>query len=112
MAADETAVINCIDTHTDAHQAALIDTVGRHLATEASRPRRTAGSWGDPHAAGDTQLGPAADHGGRHPRPSALGGVLRAAVRGRSDSGAGQEEHCTNPAEGAAPVSEGRFPPG
>ncbi|WP_055420628.1 IS110 family transposase [Streptomyces pactum] len=35
MAADEIAVIGGIDTHTDVHQAAVIDTVGRHLATEA-----------------------------------------------------------------------------
>ncbi|MFI2458213.1 transposase [Streptomyces sp. NPDC019539] len=34
MAADEIAVIGGIDTHTDTHQAAVIDTVGRHLATE------------------------------------------------------------------------------
>uniref|UniRef100_UPI0038D39EBA IS110 family transposase n=1 Tax=Streptomyces shenzhenensis TaxID=943815 RepID=UPI0038D39EBA len=34
MAADEIAVIGGIDTHTDLHQAAVIDTVGRHLATE------------------------------------------------------------------------------
>lgn len=35
MAADEIAVIGGIDTHTDLHQAAVIDTVGRHLATAA-----------------------------------------------------------------------------
>ncbi|CCK26816.1 IS110 family transposase [Streptomyces davaonensis JCM 4913] len=35
MAADEIAVIGGIDTHTDLHQAAVIDTVGRHLATRA-----------------------------------------------------------------------------
>ncbi|MER7967622.1 IS110 family transposase [Streptomyces sp. NPDC096080] len=35
MAADETAVIGGIDTHTDLHQAAVIDTIGRHLATAA-----------------------------------------------------------------------------
>jgi transposase len=35
MAANEIAVIGGIDTHTDVHQAAVIDTVGRHLATEA-----------------------------------------------------------------------------
>lgn len=34
MAADEIAVIGGIDTHTDTHQAAIIDTIGRHLATE------------------------------------------------------------------------------
>ncbi|MFE5191629.1 transposase [Streptomyces sp. NPDC056628] len=34
MAADEIAVIGGIDTHTDIHQAAVIDTVGRHLATQ------------------------------------------------------------------------------
>ncbi|MEV7239182.1 IS110 family transposase [Streptomyces sp. NPDC051020] len=38
MAADEIAVIGGIDTHTDTHtdthQAVVIDTVGRHLATE------------------------------------------------------------------------------
>ncbi|MFE4583024.1 IS110 family RNA-guided transposase [Streptomyces chartreusis] len=34
MAADEIAVIGGIDTHTDTHQAAVIDTVGRHMATE------------------------------------------------------------------------------
>lgn len=28
-------VIAGIDTHTDVHQAAVIDTIGRHLATEA-----------------------------------------------------------------------------
>jgi transposase len=33
MAVDEIAVIGGIDTHTDTHQAAIIDTVGRHLAT-------------------------------------------------------------------------------
>lgn len=31
--ADETAVIGGIDTHTDVHQAAAIDGIGRHLAT-------------------------------------------------------------------------------
>ncbi|MFC8014802.1 IS110 family RNA-guided transposase [Streptomyces cinereoruber] len=35
MAADEIAVIGGIDTHTDLHQAAVIDTIGRHLATKA-----------------------------------------------------------------------------
>ncbi|MCX5231495.1 IS110 family transposase [Streptomyces sp. NBC_00233] len=35
MTADEIAVIGGIDTHTDVHQAAMIDTVGRHLATKA-----------------------------------------------------------------------------
>ncbi|MGW3061888.1 hypothetical protein ACWC98_39140 [Streptomyces goshikiensis] len=35
MAADEIAVIGGIDTHTDLHQAAVIDSVSRHLATEA-----------------------------------------------------------------------------
>ncbi|MFF5861100.1 IS110 family transposase [Streptomyces sp. NPDC012751] len=35
MAADEIAVIGGIDTHTDLHQAAVIDGIGRHLATEA-----------------------------------------------------------------------------
>lgn len=35
MAADEISVIGGIDTHTDLHQAAVIDTVGRHLATAA-----------------------------------------------------------------------------
>src|SRR5262249_16701241 len=34
MAADEIAVIGGIDTHTDVHQAAVIDSIGRHLATE------------------------------------------------------------------------------
>ena len=29
------AVIGGVDTHTDAHQAAVIDTIGRHLATES-----------------------------------------------------------------------------
>ncbi|WTW96022.1 IS110 family transposase [Streptomycetaceae bacterium NBC_01309] len=33
--ADATAVVGGIDTHTDIHQAAVVDTVGRHLATEA-----------------------------------------------------------------------------
>lgn len=33
--ADAIAVIGGVDTHTDFHQAAVIDTVGRHLATEA-----------------------------------------------------------------------------
>jgi transposase len=32
--ADEITVIGGIDTHTDFHQAAVIDTVGRHLGTE------------------------------------------------------------------------------
>ncbi|MBA4864251.1 IS110 family transposase [Streptomyces sp. PSKA54] len=32
--ADEIAVIGGIDTHTDLHQAAVIDSIGRHLATE------------------------------------------------------------------------------
>ncbi|MGG2465176.1 hypothetical protein ACO0M4_36385 [Streptomyces sp. RGM 3693] len=31
MTADETAVFGGIDTHTDLHQAAGIDGVGRHL---------------------------------------------------------------------------------
>lgn len=35
MAADEIAVVGGIDTHTDLHQAAVIDSIGRHLATEA-----------------------------------------------------------------------------
>ncbi|MFG3662340.1 transposase [Streptomyces sp. NPDC047706] len=34
MAADEIGVIGGIDTHTDLHQAAVIDGIGRHLATE------------------------------------------------------------------------------
>ncbi|HSA50130.1 MAG TPA: IS110 family transposase [Yinghuangia sp.] len=33
--ADATAVVGGVDTHTDFHQAAVIDTTGRHLATEA-----------------------------------------------------------------------------
>ncbi|GAA4998486.1 IS110 family transposase [Yinghuangia aomiensis] len=33
--ADAIAVIGGVDTHTDFHQAAVVDTVGRHLATEA-----------------------------------------------------------------------------
>lgn len=33
--ADQISVVGGIDTHTDFHQAAVIDTVGRHLATEA-----------------------------------------------------------------------------
>lgn len=33
MAADEIAVVGGIDTHTDLHQAAVIDGIGRHLAT-------------------------------------------------------------------------------
>lgn len=32
---DPTSVIGGVDTHTDFHQAAVIDTVGRHLATQA-----------------------------------------------------------------------------
>ncbi|MFE2131608.1 IS110 family RNA-guided transposase [Streptomyces amritsarensis] len=35
MASKGIAVIGGIDTHTDFHQAAVIDTVGRHLATKA-----------------------------------------------------------------------------
>src|ERR1043165_4294315 len=35
MAADEIGVIGGIDTHTDLHQAAVIDGIGRHLATMA-----------------------------------------------------------------------------
>ncbi|MFJ7201077.1 MULTISPECIES: IS110 family transposase [unclassified Streptomyces] len=35
MTADEIAVIGGVDTHTDFHQAAVIDSTGRHLATEA-----------------------------------------------------------------------------
>ncbi|MFC8278453.1 IS110 family transposase [Streptomyces sp. NPDC057271] len=35
MTADEIAVIGGVDTHTDLHQAAVIDSIGRHLATEA-----------------------------------------------------------------------------
>ncbi|MFG3310322.1 IS110 family transposase [Streptomyces wuyuanensis] len=31
---DEIAVVGGIDTHTDLHQAAVIDSIGRHLATE------------------------------------------------------------------------------
>jgi hypothetical protein len=34
MTAPETAVIGGIDTHTDVHQAAVIDSVGRHLDTQ------------------------------------------------------------------------------
>ncbi|ESU51974.1 IS110 family transposase [Streptomyces sp. HCCB10043] len=34
MAADEMGGIGGIDTHTDLHQAAVIDGIGRHLATE------------------------------------------------------------------------------
>ncbi|URN15730.1 IS110 family transposase, partial [Streptomyces sudanensis] len=33
--ADEIAVVGGVDTHTDFHQAAVIDSIGRHLATEA-----------------------------------------------------------------------------
>ncbi|MFB8397695.1 IS110 family transposase, partial [Streptomyces yangpuensis] len=33
--ADDIAVVGGIDTHTDFHQAAVIDTIGRHLATAA-----------------------------------------------------------------------------
>ncbi|MGW7003142.1 IS110 family transposase [Streptomyces sp. NPDC054933] len=33
--ADEITVIGGVDTHTDFHQAAVIDSIGRHLATEA-----------------------------------------------------------------------------
>ncbi|WP_331730180.1 IS110 family transposase (plasmid) [Kitasatospora sp. NBC_00070] len=32
---DQIAVVGGIDTHTDFHQAAVIDSIGRHLATEA-----------------------------------------------------------------------------
>ena len=32
--ADEIAVVGGIDTHADLHQAAVIDSIGRHLATE------------------------------------------------------------------------------
>ncbi|MFQ6199563.1 hypothetical protein [Streptomyces sp. NPDC000405] len=32
--ADGIAVVGGIDTHTDRHQAAVIDSIGRHLATE------------------------------------------------------------------------------
>ncbi|MFJ9683651.1 IS110 family transposase [Streptomyces sp. NPDC101194] len=35
MTADEIAVIGGVDTHTDLHQAAVIDSIGQHLATEA-----------------------------------------------------------------------------
>ncbi len=35
MASKGIAVIGGVDTHTDFHQAAVIDTVGRHLATKA-----------------------------------------------------------------------------
>lgn len=31
--ADETAVVGGVDTHTDSHQAAVIDSIGRHLAS-------------------------------------------------------------------------------
>lgn len=34
MTAPEIAVIGGIDTHTDVHQAAVIDSVGRHLDTQ------------------------------------------------------------------------------
>ncbi|MFI9325901.1 IS110 family transposase [Kitasatospora aureofaciens] len=33
--ADEIAVVGGVDTHTDFHQAAVIDSIGRHLATES-----------------------------------------------------------------------------
>ncbi|MBT2488887.1 transposase, partial [Streptomyces sp. ISL-96] len=33
--ADEMAVVGGVDTHTDFHQAAVIDSIGRHLATES-----------------------------------------------------------------------------
>ncbi|MGQ5650784.1 IS110 family transposase [Streptomyces sp. EKR5.2] len=33
--ADETAVVGGVDTHTDSHQAAVIDSIGRHLTTQA-----------------------------------------------------------------------------
>ena len=33
--ADQIAVVGGVDTHTDFHQAAVIDSLGRHLATEA-----------------------------------------------------------------------------
>lgn len=32
---DEISVVGGVDTHTDFHQAAVIDPIGRHLATEA-----------------------------------------------------------------------------
>ncbi|MEV6289450.1 IS110 family transposase [Streptomyces sp. NPDC051896] len=32
---DQTAVVGGVDTHTDFHQAAVIDSIGRHLATQA-----------------------------------------------------------------------------
>jgi hypothetical protein len=35
MAAQDIAVVAGIDTHTDRHQAAVIDSIGRHLATES-----------------------------------------------------------------------------
>ncbi|MGW6157926.1 IS110 family transposase [Streptomyces sp. NPDC055144] len=31
--ADQIAVVGGVDTHTDFHQTAVIDTIGRHLAT-------------------------------------------------------------------------------
>ncbi|WRZ88672.1 IS110 family transposase [Streptomyces sp. NBC_01007] len=33
--ADQIAVVGGVDTHTDFHQAAVIDSIGRHLATQA-----------------------------------------------------------------------------
>jgi hypothetical protein len=55
--ADEIAMIGGVDTHTDLHQVAVIDGIGRHLATEAFETTpdgyqrywtgctRTASSW-------------------------------------------------------------------
>lgn len=37
--ADQIAVVGGVDTHTDSHQAAVIDTMGRHLATAAQVAR-------------------------------------------------------------------------
>ncbi|MGW0421759.1 hypothetical protein [Streptomyces sp. NPDC003015] len=42
--ADQISVVGGVDTHTDFHQAAVIDSIGRHLATAAfpTTPRATA----------------------------------------------------------------------
>ncbi|MFI1794863.1 hypothetical protein ACH40D_41735 [Streptomyces olivaceoviridis] len=42
MAAQDIAVAGGIDTHADLHRAAVIDSIGRHLATKQFETIRTA----------------------------------------------------------------------
>jgi hypothetical protein len=77
--ADEMAVVGGVDTHTDFHQAAVIDSIGRHLATEAFPTTVSAGCSAATPCAGSGRLPgrSSVDRGGkggeRHPICAATG---------------------------------------